>query len=75
MEDFHNIQGDIFTIGQYLSPGKNFYPVKEYIDPKIYEKYNKIGKKLGINVFAAPFVRNSYLSRKFFFKVKFNLTF
>lgn len=67
MTDFNNIGGDIITIGQYLSPGKYFYPVKKYIEPHIYEKYIKFGQKIGIKkIFAAPFVRSSYLSENIF---------
>ena len=62
MKNFYNIGG------QYLSPGKKFYPVKEYIRPEIFDDYYKIGKKIGIKkIFSAPFVRSSYLSEKFFF--------
>ncbi|MCK4799112.1 MAG: lipoyl synthase [Spirochaetes bacterium] len=68
MKNFYNIGGEVLTIGQYLSPGKKFYPVKEYIRPEIFDDYYKIGKKIGIKkIFSAPFVRSSYLSEKFFF--------
>lgn len=69
MIDFFNVGGDIITIGQYLSPGKNFYPVKEYIKPELYKKYVESGKKIGIKkIFAEPFVRSSYLSENIFFQ-------
>lgn len=68
MIDFFNIGGDLITIGQYLSPSKNHYPVKEYITPEVFNKYIEIGNKIGIKkVISAPFVRSSYLSEKFFF--------
>jgi lipoyl synthase len=70
MQDFYRIGGDILTIGQYLSPGKDFYPVKEFIKPRLFEKYKKTGEKLGIKaVFSGPFVRSSYLSENIFFNI------
>ncbi len=61
MEDFANISGDIFTIGQYLQPTRKHYPVKEYIEQELYDYYKVEGKKMGIGViYAGPFVRSSY---------------
>ena len=69
MCDFYAIGGDVLTIGQYLSCGRNFYPVKEYIKPKVYKEYQEIGENIGIKtVFAGPFVRSSYSSKKIYFQ-------
>lgn len=57
---------DIITIGQYIAPSKQHYPVKEFIAPEVYGEYKKYGEeKLGFRyVFAGPFVRSSYLAEK-----------
>ena len=51
---------DLVTIGQYLSPSKNHFPVRQYIFPEIFEEYKIYGESLGLNVNAAPFVRSSF---------------
>ena len=41
----HNV--DIVTIGQYLQPSKKHLPVKNFIDPSQFKKYEEFGKNLG----------------------------
>ena len=56
---------EFITIGQYLSPSKNHFPVQEYIEPAIFTEYEKIAKKKGFcYVASAPFVRSSYNAEK-----------
>jgi lipoic acid synthetase len=45
MQDLRDNNVDIVTIGQYLQPSKKHLPVKEFITPEQFEKYEKIGKK------------------------------
>jgi lipoic acid synthetase len=56
---------DIITIGQYIAPSKNHYPVKEFIHPEKFTEYKKYGEEeLGIKyIFAGPFVRSSYMAK------------
>ncbi len=66
MEDLREVDCDILTIGQYLQPGFEHIPVKEYIKPKVFAKYEKTGKDLGFKFIAAgPYVRSSYQAEKF----------
>lgn len=52
---------DIFTIGQYLQPSAEHYPMKEYVDIETFEKYKKIGQEKGFRFIAShPLVRSSY---------------
>jgi len=52
---------EILTLGQYLSPSKNHYPVFEYIEPRVFAEYGETAKKMGFrHVASAPFVRSSY---------------
>lgn len=65
MQDFYNIGGEIITIGQYLAPGKEFYPVRRYVTPEQFEEYKRAGEGLGLeDVTAGPFVRSSYQAEK-----------
>ena len=55
----------IVTLGQYLAPAKEHYPVQEFIHPDKFIEYKNYGEKeLGLKaVFAGPFVRSSYLAK------------
>ncbi|OHD08032.1 MAG: lipoyl synthase [Spirochaetes bacterium GWD1_27_9] len=69
INDFYSIGGDILTIGQYLQPSKNHYPVVEYVTPETFDYYEKTGKSMGIKeIISGPFVRSSYFAEKYFFK-------
>ncbi len=61
MQDLRSAEVDILTIGQYLSPGKSHYPVKEYLPPAIFNEYKQIAYGLGFRYVASgPLVRSSY---------------
>ena len=52
---------DFLTIGQYLSPSREHYDVKEYIKPQVFDEYKEIALEAGfLSVASAPFVRSSY---------------
>ena len=51
----------VFTIGQYLQPSKEHYPVKQYIHPDDFKRLKEIGLKKGFRyVESGPQVRSSY---------------
>jgi len=51
----------VFTIGQYLQPSKEHYPVKEYIHPDVFQRLKETGLKMGFQyVESGPQVRSSY---------------
>ena len=65
LHDLKNAKVDIVTIGQYLQPSKKHLPVKEYITPEQFKKYEKIGKELGFrHVESGALVRSSYKAHK-----------
>ena len=65
LHDLRDANVDIVTIGQYLQPSKKHLPVKEYITPEQFEKYEKIGKELGFrHVESGALVRSSYHAEK-----------
>jgi lipoic acid synthetase len=52
---------DMLTIGQYLAPSRNHFPVHKYIHPSVFNNYKKIAYNLGFQFVASgPFVRSSY---------------
>lgn len=63
MNDLRNIECDFFVIGQYLKSAPENLNVKEFIRPEIFEKYKKIGEKMGFRmVFSGVFCRSSYMA-------------
>ena len=57
---------ELLTIGQYLPPGKNNYPVHEYIKPQLFSEYREIALQMGFkHVASAPLVRSSYKAENF----------
>ncbi|SHI38164.1 lipoic acid synthetase [Dethiosulfatibacter aminovorans DSM 17477] len=69
MKDLRKHDCDIMTLGQYLSPSPDHYPVKEYIRPEAFGGYEEYGKRLGFsNVFSGPLVRSSFHADEVFCK-------
>lgn len=65
MDDLLSAGCRIMTIGQYLQPTKNHYPVQDYIHPDQFEEYGMIGKNKGFrHIESAPMVRSSYHAEK-----------
>lgn len=65
MNDLKAANVDIITIGQYLQPSKKHLPVKEYITPEQFKKYEIIGLEMGFrHVESGPLVRSSYKAQK-----------
>lgn len=61
MDDLRAVGCKVLTIGQYLQPDSNLFPVQEYITPEIFEKYKTQGMKRGFSfVESSPLVRSSY---------------
>lgn len=61
MDDLLEVGCSIMTIGQYLQPSKQHYPVKEYIHPDVFAEYGRIGKEKGFkHIESHPLVRSSY---------------
>lgn len=65
MDDLLAAGCKILTIGQYLQPSHRHYPVAEYVTPKQFATYKKIGLEKGFEqVESAPLVRSSYHAEK-----------
>jgi lipoic acid synthetase len=61
MEDLRAANVDILTLGQYLQPTPNHYPIARYVTPEEFERYRQWGLEKGFfEVVSGVFVRSSY---------------
>ena len=51
---------DLVTVGQYLQPDASCLPVARYVEPAEFDEIAEAGRRLGLSMRAAPFVRSSY---------------
>ncbi len=65
MDDLREVGLDVLTIGQYLQPSKKHLPVKEFITPEQFKKYETHGLAMGFrHVESGALVRSSYKAQK-----------
>ena len=65
LSDLRNANVDVVTIGQYLQPSKKHLPVKQFITPDQFKKYEEIGLEMGFrHVESSALVRSSYKAQK-----------
>ncbi len=61
LHDLRNAGVDLITIGQYLAPSANHYPVARYPEPNEYKAWEEYALSLGFKgVASGPLVRSSY---------------
>lgn len=61
MDDLLQAGCEVMTIGQYLQPTRNHYPLQDYITPEQFAHYGEIGRAKGfLHIESAPMVRSSY---------------
>jgi lipoic acid synthetase len=61
MRDLRAVECDILTIGQYLSPGKDYVPIARYYHPEEFAALKRDGLAMGFrHVESGPLVRSSY---------------
>lgn len=65
MDDLRGVGCEVMTIGQYLQPARNNYPIQDYITPEQFDEYGEIGRSKGFrHIESAPMVRSSYHAEK-----------
>ena len=65
LHDLRSADVEVVTIGQYLQPTKKHLPVKSFITPDVFKKYEVVTKDLGFrHVESGPLVRSSYKAHK-----------
>ena len=63
LRDLRDVGVDIVTLGQYLRPSLEHYPVAAYITPEKFDWYRLQALEMGFSYCAsAPMVRSSYLA-------------
>ncbi|HMC98472.1 MAG TPA: lipoyl synthase [Flavobacteriales bacterium] len=68
MDDLRSVGVDILTLGQYLQPTKAHLPVKEFIHPDRFARFQSVGMGKGFRyVESGPLVRSSYHAEKHLF--------
>jgi lipoic acid synthetase len=61
LEDLHQRQVDVVTIGQYLRPSARHIPVVRYYPPAEFDSLKQAAREIGLpQVEAGPLVRSSY---------------
>ncbi|MBN2881369.1 lipoyl synthase [Candidatus Woesearchaeota archaeon] len=64
--DLKNVNCDFLSIGQYLSPSENHYPVQKYYSLDEFEELRKFSHSLGFtHVESGPLVRSSYNASRY----------
>lgn len=65
MSDLKENSCDILTLGQYLSPSKDHYPVKEFVSLEEFDNYRQEAIFMGFKaVSSGPKVRSSYYTER-----------
>ncbi|MDE6443397.1 MAG: lipoyl synthase [Muribaculaceae bacterium] len=68
MDDLLSVGCEVMTIGQYLQPAKDNFPLQEYIHPDVFDEYGRIGREKGFrHIESSPMVRSSYHAEKHVF--------
>ncbi len=67
MDDLRAADVDFLTIGQYLRPSPQHYPIMEYATPEMFADYEHQAKLKGfLMVASGPLVRSSFHADKYF---------
>lgn len=60
LRDLRSVGCDFLTLGQYMRPGRDNIPVRQYIKPEIFDKLKDTALGMGfVHVASAPLVRSS----------------
>ena len=66
IKNLHLYKCDYLTLGQYMQPTKDSYPVERYLFPEEFENLRNIALNIGFKkVFSGPLVRSSYHAKDF----------
>ena len=71
MDDLRCANVDFLTLGQYLQPTSKHYPIKKFVTPDEFKKYEKVAYSKGfLLVSSSPMTRSSYHAGDDFKKLK-----
>ena len=61
LHDLRQHHCDMLTLGQYLQPSRDHFPVQRYVTPDEFEQLRQLAEEMGFsNVASGPMVRSSY---------------
>ncbi|HUY88764.1 MAG TPA: lipoyl synthase [Pirellulales bacterium] len=64
LADLRDAGCDLLTLGQYLQPSPEHFPVTRYVPPEEFDELGRLSRALGFQqVASGPFVRSSYHAR------------
>ena len=67
MKDLSAYKCDYMTLGQYMQPTRDSYPVFRYLNPEEFTELKQIGLEIGFKkVFSGALVRSSYHAKEFY---------
>jgi len=69
LRDLRAVGCKVVTIGQYLRPTAAQLPVRRYVPPEEFAALEELGRAIGLEVIAGPFVRSSYHAEEAFLRV------
>ncbi len=56
----------LLSIGQYLSPGKAYSDVVEFVPPERFDRFRDIGMEMGFDyIKSSPYTRSSYMAEEY----------
>jgi lipoic acid synthetase len=65
MDELRSHQVDVLTLGQYLQPTRNHFPIDRYVTPEEFDRYREWGLERGfLEVVSGVFVRSSYRAER-----------
>lgn len=71
MKDLREAKCDLLTLGQYLPPSPQHYPLSRYVSPEEFADFEAVGKSLGFaEVASAPLVRSSFRAAELYGKAR-----
>ena len=71
MKDLREADCDLLTLGQYLPPSPQHYPLDRYVSPEEFTEFGAMGRSLGFaEVASAPLVRSSFRAAELYAKAK-----
>lgn len=66
MQDLLDHECRLLSIGQYLSPGKAYTEVVEFVPPERFEYFREVGMAMGFDyIKSSPYTRSSYMADEY----------
>lgn len=65
IRDIRDTGAEFLTVGQYLQPSVQHWPLARYVEPAMFEEFGKFAREIGFtHVASGPLVRSSYYAEQ-----------